>query len=90
MAGVAHSANACFVDYISPKLMPVSLGRSGRAAAEHGPDHMLTPIFLPLVQQINGDPVHFGTVFIIAATVGNFTPLWARPCTRCARSSGVQ
>ncbi len=35
---------------------------------------MLTPIFLPLIQQLNGDPVHFGRVFIIAATIGNFTP----------------
>jgi tripartite ATP-independent transporter DctM subunit len=35
---------------------------------------MLTPIFLPLIQQLNGDPVHFGLVFIIAATIGNFTP----------------
>jgi tripartite ATP-independent transporter DctM subunit len=35
---------------------------------------MLTPIFLPLVQQLGGDPVHFGIVFIIAATIGNFTP----------------
>jgi tripartite ATP-independent transporter DctM subunit len=35
---------------------------------------MLTPIFLPLVQNLGGDPVHFGIVFIIAATIGNFTP----------------
>lgn len=35
---------------------------------------MLTPIFLPLVQQVGVDPVHFGLVFIIAATIGNFTP----------------
>jgi TRAP-type transport system large permease protein len=35
---------------------------------------MLTPIFLPLIQQLEGDPVHFGMVFIIAATIGNFTP----------------
>ena len=35
---------------------------------------MLTPIFLPLVRQLGGDPVHFGIVFIIAATIGNFTP----------------
>jgi TRAP-type transport system large permease protein len=35
---------------------------------------MLTPIFLPLVKQLGGDPVHFGIVFIIAATIGNFTP----------------
>jgi tripartite ATP-independent transporter DctM subunit len=35
---------------------------------------MLTPIFLPLIQQLEGDPVHFGLVFIIAATIGNFTP----------------
>jgi TRAP-type transport system large permease protein len=35
---------------------------------------MLTPIFLPLVRELGGDPVHFGIVFIIAATIGNFTP----------------
>jgi TRAP-type transport system large permease protein len=35
---------------------------------------MLTPIFLPLMAQIGVDPVHFGLVFIIAATIGNFTP----------------
>jgi tripartite ATP-independent transporter DctM subunit len=35
---------------------------------------MLTPIFLPLVRQLGADPVHFGLVFIVAATIGNFTP----------------
>jgi tripartite ATP-independent transporter DctM subunit len=35
---------------------------------------MLTPIFLPVVSQLGADPVHFGIVFIIAATIGNFTP----------------
>ena len=35
---------------------------------------MLTPIFLPLVTQYGVDPVHFGLVFILAATIGNFTP----------------
>jgi tripartite ATP-independent transporter DctM subunit len=35
---------------------------------------MLTPIFLPLVTELGGDPVHFGIVFIVAATIGNFTP----------------
>jgi len=35
---------------------------------------MLTPIFLPLIEQLGGDPVHFGIVFIVAATIGNFTP----------------
>lgn len=35
---------------------------------------MLTPIFLPLIKALGGDPVHFGIVFIIAATIGNFTP----------------
>ncbi|MGM0560423.1 MAG: TRAP transporter large permease [Pseudomonadota bacterium] len=35
---------------------------------------MLTPIFLPLIEQLGGDPVHFGIVFILAATIGNFTP----------------
>jgi TRAP-type transport system large permease protein len=35
---------------------------------------MLTPIFLPLVRKYGIDPVHFGLVFIIAATIGNYTP----------------
>jgi len=35
---------------------------------------MLTPIFLPLIRGLDGDPVHFGLVFIIAVTIGNFTP----------------
>jgi tripartite ATP-independent transporter DctM subunit len=35
---------------------------------------MLTPIFLPLARQLGIDPVHFGMVFIVAATIGNFTP----------------
>ena len=35
---------------------------------------MLTPIFLPLVSALGVDPVHFGLVFILAATIGNFTP----------------
>jgi tripartite ATP-independent transporter DctM subunit len=35
---------------------------------------MLTPIFLPLIRDLDGDPVHFGLVFVVAATIGNFTP----------------
>lgn len=35
---------------------------------------MLTPIVLPLIRAQGGDPVHFGIVFIVAATLGNFTP----------------
>jgi TRAP-type transport system large permease protein len=35
---------------------------------------MLTPIFLPLVRELDGDPVHFGLIFIVACTIGNFTP----------------
>lgn len=35
---------------------------------------MLTPIFLPLVRNLGADPVHFGMVFLVAATIGNFTP----------------
>jgi tripartite ATP-independent transporter DctM subunit len=35
---------------------------------------MLTPIFLPLTAQYGIDPVHFGLIFVIAATIGNFTP----------------
>ena len=35
---------------------------------------MLTPIFLPLVMRLGIDPVHFGLVFVVAVTIGNFTP----------------
>jgi len=35
---------------------------------------MLTPIFLPLVTKYGVDPVHFGLIFIMAATIGNYTP----------------
>jgi TRAP-type transport system large permease protein len=35
---------------------------------------MLTPIFLPLVQAAGVDPVHFGLVFVVGVTIGNFTP----------------
>lgn len=35
---------------------------------------MLTPIFLPLIRELDGDPVHFGLVFVVACTIGNFTP----------------
>ena len=35
---------------------------------------MLTPIFLPLVAELGVDPVHFGLVFVVAVTIGNFTP----------------
>jgi tripartite ATP-independent transporter DctM subunit len=35
---------------------------------------MLTPIFLPLITKFGIDPVHFGLIFVIAATIGNFTP----------------
>ena len=35
---------------------------------------MLTPIFLPLTSKYGIDPVHFGLIFVIAATIGNFTP----------------
>ena len=35
---------------------------------------MLTPIFLPLVMKLGVDPVHFGLVFVVAVTIGNFTP----------------
>jgi len=35
---------------------------------------MLTPLFLPMIRDLGGDPVHFGLVFIVAATIGNFTP----------------
>jgi len=35
---------------------------------------LMTPIFLPLVLDLGGDPVHFGVIFIVSATIGNFTP----------------
>jgi len=46
---------------------------------------MLTPVFLPLVRSLGGDPVHFGIVFIITATIGNFTqPVGAAMYAVCA------
>jgi tripartite ATP-independent transporter DctM subunit len=35
---------------------------------------MMTPIVLPVVTKLGGDPIHFGVVFILSATLGNFTP----------------
>jgi TRAP-type transport system large permease protein len=35
---------------------------------------MLTPIFLPIALELGMDPVHFGLIFIITITIGNFTP----------------
>jgi tripartite ATP-independent transporter DctM subunit len=35
---------------------------------------MLTPIFLPIALELGLDPVHFGLIFIITITIGNFTP----------------
>ena len=35
---------------------------------------MLTPIFLPIASELGFDPVHFGLIFVIAATISNFTP----------------
>lgn len=35
---------------------------------------ILTPILLPLVEAQGGNDVHFGIIFIVAATIGNFTP----------------
>jgi tripartite ATP-independent transporter DctM subunit len=35
---------------------------------------MLTPIFLPIALELGFDPVHFGLIFIITITIGNFTP----------------
>jgi tripartite ATP-independent transporter DctM subunit len=35
---------------------------------------MLTPIFLPLATELGFDPVHFGLIFVITITIGNFTP----------------
>jgi tripartite ATP-independent transporter DctM subunit len=35
---------------------------------------MLTPIFLPVATELGFDPVHFGVIFIITATISNFTP----------------
>lgn len=45
---------------------------------------MLTPILLPLMRELNVDPVHFGLVFIIAAAIGNVTPpVGAATCAVC-------
>jgi len=35
---------------------------------------MLTPIFLPIALDLGYDPVHFGVIFVIIITIGNFTP----------------
>lgn len=35
---------------------------------------MLTPILLPVARQAGIDPVHFGVVFVLAATLSNYTP----------------
>lgn len=35
---------------------------------------MLTPILLPVARQAGIDPVHFGVVFVIGATLSNYTP----------------
>ncbi len=35
---------------------------------------MLTPIFLPIATELGFDPVHFGLIFVIVITIGNFTP----------------
>jgi TRAP-type transport system large permease protein len=35
---------------------------------------MLTPILLPIAAELGFDPVHFGLIFILAATISNFTP----------------
>ena len=35
---------------------------------------LLTPIFLPMVQQVGFDPVHFGVLMATIVTMGVFTP----------------
>jgi len=35
---------------------------------------LLTPIFLPILKEVNIDPVHFGILFIILSEVGFLTP----------------
>ena len=35
---------------------------------------VLTPIFLPLVQQFGVDPIHFGIIFAVACEIGFVTP----------------
>ncbi len=35
---------------------------------------MLTPIFLPIAEEVGFDPVHFGVVFVMTITMGNMTP----------------
>jgi hypothetical protein len=39
-----------------------------------GADHHADADLLPLIRDLDGDPVHVGLVFIITATIGNFTP----------------
>jgi TRAP-type transport system large permease protein len=35
---------------------------------------ILTPLFMPMIQQYGIDPVHFGIFFIICISIGTFTP----------------
>ena len=35
---------------------------------------LTVPVLMPVVTALGIDPVHFGLVFIIAATIGNYTP----------------
>jgi TRAP-type transport system large permease protein len=68
MVGVTDSPNMVLV-------LIVLLVLAAGTFIEGGPlIIMLTPIFLPLVTRFGIDPVHFGLIFVIAATIGNFTP----------------
>jgi TRAP-type transport system large permease protein len=68
MVGVTDSPNLVLV-------LIVLLVLAAGTFIEGGPlIIMLTPIFLPLVTRFGIDPVHFGLIFVIAATIGNFTP----------------
>ena len=35
---------------------------------------LLTPIFLPIIQEVGIDPVHFGIIYMILITLGGMTP----------------
>ena len=35
---------------------------------------LMVPVFLPVIQQVGIDPVHFGVVFVLNVMIGLLTP----------------
>jgi tripartite ATP-independent transporter DctM subunit len=48
---------------------------------------IFTPIFMPVVQNLGIDPVHFGIIMTINLCIGICTPRWARRCSWAVRSA---